>query len=232
VGLGACWRRLSPWHLGAHVGRVAFKRRATPFERQPCLLPPSCIVSFHLPSPRVGGTLRLSASSLEERNSVGVGTFQPSFGFKDFHHAARPHPSTGGHPGWRPPALWWGKASRDAASAPPTASRIFITEAGEGRVPSWGRPLRGRWPAPSLSDGGRSGCCPWRWQLQRAWLSGASGFGAARGAGIRHGSLKRFFCRRDGQGRPRTDLQLYGLLPVLASRVLARARASWQRHPP
>jgi hypothetical protein len=29
-----------------------------------------------------------SALSLEERNSMGVGTFQPSFGFKDFHHAA------------------------------------------------------------------------------------------------------------------------------------------------
>jgi hypothetical protein len=39
------------------------------------------------------------ASSLEERNSVGVGTFQPSLGFKDFHHAARSHPSTGGHLG-------------------------------------------------------------------------------------------------------------------------------------
>ena len=32
------------------------------------------------------------ALSLEERNSVGVGTFQPSFGFKDFHQAARLHP--------------------------------------------------------------------------------------------------------------------------------------------
>jgi hypothetical protein len=125
-----------------------------------------------------------------------------------------------------------GRASQAAASTPPLASRIFVTEAGEGRVLSWGRPLRGRRPAPSLSDGRRSGRCPWRWQLQRAWLSGASGFGAARGAGIRHGSLKRFFCRRDSQGRPRTDLQLYGLLPVLASRVLARAGASWQRHPP
>jgi hypothetical protein len=38
--------------------------------------------------------------SLGERNSAGVGTFQPSFGFKDFHHAARLHPSTGGHPRW------------------------------------------------------------------------------------------------------------------------------------
>jgi hypothetical protein len=99
-GLGACWRRLSPWPLGAHVGRVAFKRRVTPFGRQPCLLPPSCVASFHLPSPRMGGIRCLFASSLEERNSAGVGTFQPSFGFNDFHHAARPHPSTGGHPRW------------------------------------------------------------------------------------------------------------------------------------
>ena len=92
--------------------RNRLKRRETPFGRQPCLLPPLCVASFHLPSPRMGGTHRLSASSLEERNSVGVGTFQPSFGFKDFHHAARPHPSTGGHPGWRPPVRWWGKRAR------------------------------------------------------------------------------------------------------------------------
>jgi hypothetical protein len=37
---------------------------------------------------------------------------------------------------------------------PPSASRIFIISAGEGSVPSWGRPLHGRWPAPSLSDRG------------------------------------------------------------------------------
>jgi hypothetical protein len=86
-------------------------------------------------------------------------------------------------------------------------------------VSSWGQPLRGRWPAPSLSDRGRSGCCPWRWQLQRARSSDASGFGAARGAGVCHGSWKRFFRRSDSPGRPWTDLQLYGLLPVLASRV-------------
>jgi hypothetical protein len=86
-------------------------------------------------------------------------------------------------------------------------------------VPSWGQPLRERLPAPSLSDGGRSGCCPWRWQLQRARSSDASGFGAARGAGVCHDSWKRFFRRRDSPGRPRTDIQLYGLLPVLASRV-------------
>jgi hypothetical protein len=80
--------------------------------------------------------------------------------------------------------------------------------------------------------GGKDGCRPWRRQLHRAWLSDPSGFGAALGAGFRHGSWKRFFHRRDSQGCPRADLQLYGLLAVLASRVWARAGASWQRHPP
>jgi hypothetical protein len=37
-------------------------------------------------------------SSLEEHNFAEVGTFQPSFGFKDFHQAARLHPLAGGHP--------------------------------------------------------------------------------------------------------------------------------------
>jgi hypothetical protein len=32
--------------------------------------------------------------SLEERNFAEVGTFQPSLGFKDFHHAARLHSLT------------------------------------------------------------------------------------------------------------------------------------------
>jgi hypothetical protein len=31
-------------------------------------------------------------------NSVGVGTFQPSFDFKDFHQPARLLPLAGGHP--------------------------------------------------------------------------------------------------------------------------------------
>jgi hypothetical protein len=93
-------------------------------------------------------------------------------------------------------------------------------------------PCAGGGPLLHSVIGGKGGRRPWRWQLHRAWLSGASGFRAARGASIRHGSLKRFSCRRDSQGRPRTDLQLYGLLPVLASRVLARAGASWQWHPP
>ena len=59
---------------------------------------PSCIVSFHLPSPRMGDARNPSVSSSEGRNFEEVGTFQPLFGFKDFHHAVRLHPSAGGHP--------------------------------------------------------------------------------------------------------------------------------------
>jgi hypothetical protein len=64
-------------------------------------------------------------------------------------------------------------------------------------------------------------------QLQRARPSEPSGFGAAPGAASRHGSWKRFRRRRACRRHPRTDLQLYGLLPVLASRVWVRAGASW-----
>jgi hypothetical protein len=50
--------------------------------------------------PRMGDARNPSALSSEERNFVEVGTFHPSFGFKDFHHAARLHPLAGGHPRW------------------------------------------------------------------------------------------------------------------------------------
>jgi hypothetical protein len=43
--------------------------------------------------------------------------------------------------------------------------------------------------------GGKGGCRLWRRQLQRARLLDPSGFGAAPGAGFRHGSWKRFFRR-------------------------------------
>ena len=81
------------------MGRVAFKRRVTPLEGNHVFTLPSCIASFHLPSPRMGSASGSSAlSSLEEHNFAEVGTFQPSFGFKDFHQAARLHPLAGGHP--------------------------------------------------------------------------------------------------------------------------------------
>jgi hypothetical protein len=80
------------------VGRVAFKRRVTPLEGNRVFALPLCIVSFHLPSPRMGNNRSSFALSLEERNFAEVGTFQPSLGFKDFHQAARLHPLAGGHP--------------------------------------------------------------------------------------------------------------------------------------
>jgi hypothetical protein len=55
-------------------------------------------VSFHLPSPWAGDARNPSVLSSVERNFVEVGTFQSSFGFKDFHQAARLHPLAGGHP--------------------------------------------------------------------------------------------------------------------------------------
>jgi hypothetical protein len=81
------------------VGRVAFKRRATPLDGNHVFALSSCIAPFHLPSPRMGSArVSLVSSSEEERNFAEVGTFQPSFGFKDFHQAAQLHPLIGGHP--------------------------------------------------------------------------------------------------------------------------------------
>jgi hypothetical protein len=80
--------------------------------------------------------------------------------------------------------------------------------------------------------GGKGVRRPWRWQLPRVWLSGLSGFGAVSGATSHRGSRKRFLRRRDSRSRPRTDLQLYSLLLVLAPRVGTRARALSQQRLP
>jgi hypothetical protein len=86
----------------------------------------------------------------------------------------------------------------------------------------------GSGPLLPLVIGGKGVHRSWRWQLPRVWLSGPSGFGAASGATSRRGSRKRFLRRRDSRCRPRTDLQLYGLLLVLTPRVGTSARALWQ----
>jgi hypothetical protein len=80
--------------------------------------------------------------------------------------------------------------------------------------------------------GGKGVRRSWRWQLPRAWLSGLSGFGTASGATSHRGSRKRFLRRRDSRSHPRTDLQLYGLLLVLAPRVGTWARALSQQRLP
>jgi hypothetical protein len=81
------------------VGRVAFKKAATPLDGSHAFALPSCIASFHLLSPRMGSArVAFVLLPLEERNFAEVGTFQPSLGFKDFYQAARLHPLAGGHP--------------------------------------------------------------------------------------------------------------------------------------
>jgi hypothetical protein len=90
----------------------------------------------------------------------------------------------------------------------------------------------GSGPLRPSAIGGKCVHHSWRWQLPRVRLSGPSGFGTASGATFRHGSRKRFLRRRDRRCRPWTDLQLYGLLLVLAPRVGTWAWALWQQHPP
>jgi hypothetical protein len=53
--------------------------------------------------------------------------------------------------------LWWGEASRVAASAPPSASRMFIIRAGEEGGASWGLPPRGPVTCFFLQHSGEKG---------------------------------------------------------------------------
>jgi hypothetical protein len=80
--------------------------------------------------------------------------------------------------------------------------------------------------------GGKGVRRSWRWLLPRVWLSSLSGFGAASGATSHRGSRKRFLHRRDSRRHPWTDLQLYGLLHVLAPRAGTWARALSQQRLP
>jgi hypothetical protein len=81
------------------VGRVAFKRRATPLDGNHVFALSSYIAPFHLSSPWMGSArVAFVLLSLEEHNFAGGGTFQPSLGFKVFHQAARLHPLADGHP--------------------------------------------------------------------------------------------------------------------------------------
>jgi hypothetical protein len=80
------------------VGRVAFKRRVPPLKGNHVFALPYASRLSTFRAPGWGTPVILPPCSLEECNFAEVGTFQPSFGFKDFHQAARPHPLAGGHP--------------------------------------------------------------------------------------------------------------------------------------
>jgi hypothetical protein len=227
-----CWRRLSPRRLGTQVGRVAFKRRVTPLEGDHVFALPyaSCLSTFRAPgwgTPTILPPCRWSNATpwelvpFSNRSASRIFSMQPG---------CTPPPAVtqkgdlqfdggGKQTGLRPLPL-----PRPQGFSSSVLGR-GVCRVGVGLYVGSGPLL----PSVIRGKGVRRS---WRWQLPRAWLLDPSGFGAALGAAFRHGSWKRFFCRRDSRGHPRTDLQLYGLLPVLASRVWAWARASWQQHPP
>jgi hypothetical protein len=173
---------------------------------------PSCITSFHLPSPRMGST-RVALSCCHWRNAT-------SWKLVPFSHRL---------------------ASRIFIRQPGCIPSPVVTQDGDhqfdgGEKRAGLRPL----PFPQLQGCSSSvlgrgvrrvGAClragsgpllpsvirgkgvrrSWRWQLPRVWLSGLSGFGAASGATSHRGSQKRFLHRRDSRSHPRTDLRLHGL---------------------
>jgi hypothetical protein len=102
------------------------------------------------------------------------------------------------------------------ASAPPSASRIFIILAeAEGEL-SRGLPLRRQRPAPSLSDlGRRAFAACGAWQLLRAWLPGTSGSGAASGVAPDYRSLlrRRLLGGRPTRRTPRGQRSCSGMVP-------------------
>jgi hypothetical protein len=194
------------------VGRVAFKRTATPLDGNHVFALSSCIAPFHFPSPGWGAPALLSSRRCW-RNAT-------SWKLVPFSHRS---------------------ASRIFIRQPGCIPLLVVTQDGDhqfdgGEKQAGLRPL----PLPQLQGCSssvlgrgvrRAGACihagsgpllpsviggkgvhrPWRWQLPRVWLSGLSGFGAASGATSHRGSRKRFLRRRDSRCHPRTDLRLYGL---------------------
>jgi hypothetical protein len=227
-----CWRRLSPRRLGAQVGRAAFKRGVTPLEGDHVFALPyaSCLSSFQ--APRWGISAVFPPRRWRNATPWELEPFSHRSASRIFIM----------QPGCTPPPavtqdgdLQFDGGGKRAGLRPlPLLQPQGFSSPGLGRgVSRVGvGPYVGGGPLLPSVIGGKGSCRPWRRQLQRAWLSDPSGFGAVLGAGFHHSSWKRFFRRRDSQGRPRADLQLYGLLLVLASRVWAWAGASWQQHPP
>jgi hypothetical protein len=193
----------------------------------------SCIASFHLPSPRMGSTrVAFVLLSLEERNFAEVGTFQPSLASRIFIRQpgciSSPvvtqdgdHQFDGGE-----------KRARLRPLPLPQLQGCSSSVLGRGVCRVGARLRAGSGPLLPSVIGGKGVRHPWRWQLPRVWLSGLGGFGAASGATSHRGSRKRFLCRRDCRRHPRTDLQLYGLLHVLAPRAGTWARALSQQRLP
>jgi hypothetical protein len=99
------------------VGRVAFKKGATSLDGSPAFALPSCIASFHLPSPQMGSARvafgsptasprrwspkTVTTSLMVGRSKSGC-DLGPALSFKDLHH-----PCWGGGRGEPGPAFTW-----------------------------------------------------------------------------------------------------------------------------
>jgi hypothetical protein len=109
--LGACRRRLNPQRLRTQVGRVAFKEGgATPLEGHHVFALPSCILSFHLPSPPDGGrpqSFRLVVGGTQLHGSWYLSAIVRLQGFSSCSPAASPRR-------WSPktvtPGFWMGRS--------------------------------------------------------------------------------------------------------------------------
>jgi hypothetical protein len=131
------------------VRRSAYKRGSIPQAVAMPSFSPHALRLSTFRAPQMGCTsVALLLLSLEERGLVEIGASSAIArlqGFSSCSSAAFPHQ-------W---SVWWGEASRAAASAPPSASRIFVILAVAEGEPSRGLPLCRQRPAPSLSDLGR-----------------------------------------------------------------------------
>jgi hypothetical protein len=92
--LGACWRRLSPPHWRAQVGRVAFKKGGDPLGGQPCLRASLMHRVFPPSEPPGGGCLesfRLVVGGTQLRGSWYLSAIVRLQGFSSCSPAASPH---------------------------------------------------------------------------------------------------------------------------------------------
>ena len=187
-----CWRRLSPRRLGTQVGRVAFKRRVTPLEGDHVFTLPyvSCLSTFQAPGwgmPAVFSPHRWwNATPWElvpfsHRSASRIFIMQPG---------CTPPPAVtqdgdlqldggGKRAGLRPLPL----PQPQGFSSPGLGRGVCRVGVG---------PYVGGGPLLHSVMGGEAGIARGVRQLQRAWSSAASGFGATCGVGVCHGSWKRF----------------------------------------
>jgi hypothetical protein len=115
---------------------------------------PLCIVPFHLPSPRMGDTRNFSALSLGGTQLRGSWYLSAIVRLQGFSSCSPVAPLRRRSPRMVTSSSMAGESKPGRGLCPSLSLKDFHHQGWGGSVPSWGRPLRGRWPAPSLSDRG------------------------------------------------------------------------------